>query len=103
MNIMKDKVSFEREVEVMREENEKKMFKTKQDIIEEITQKLDKINEEKESSEEMMHEAFDQQINLVKKTLSNEIGNSKLELAEKINELVERINVLKEEGSGSNE
>lgn len=51
MNIMKDKVSFEREVEVMREENEKKMFKTKQDIIEEITQKLDKINEEKESSE----------------------------------------------------
>lgn len=51
----------------------------------------------------MMHEAFDQQINLVKKTLSNEIGNSKLELAEKINELVERINVLKEEGSGSNE
>ena len=42
---------------------------------------MDKLAEERESSEEMMHEAFDQQINMVKKTLSNEIGNTKLELS----------------------
>ena len=48
-----------------------------------------------------MHEAFDQQINMVKKTLSNEIGNSKLEMSEKINELVQSINELREKGSDS--
>lgn len=32
-----------------------------------------------------MHEAFDNQVNTLRKNLSNEIGNSKLELGEKIN------------------
>lgn len=32
-----------------------------------------------------MHEAFDNQLNTMKKNLSNEIGNSKLEMGEKIN------------------
>lgn len=46
------------------------------------------MNEERESSEEVMHEAFDNQLNAVRKNLSNEIGNSKLEMGEKINELI---------------
>lgn len=57
--------------------------------------------EERESSEEIMHEAFDQQLNNLKKTLSIEIGNSKLELTEKINELVETLNEMKSQGSDS--
>lgn len=48
-----------------------------------------------------MHEAFDNQLNTVRKNLSNEIGNSKLEMGEKINELIESVNEMKQKGSDS--
>lgn len=48
-----------------------------------------------------MHEAFDAQISTLRKSLSNEIGNSKLEMGEKINELVETINELQLKGASS--
>ena len=55
----------------MKEDNEKKLFHTKQEVIDDVSQKIDKMAQERENSEEMMHEAFDQQITMVKKTLSN--------------------------------
>ena len=48
---MKDKVTFTREVEALKEETQKKMFQTKQEIIEDMSQKMDKLSEERESSE----------------------------------------------------
>lgn len=61
------------------------------------------MNEERESSEEVMHEAFDNQLNAVRKNLSNEIGNSKLEMGEKINELIESVNEMRQKGTDSTE
>lgn len=43
MNQMKDKVDLTREVEVLKEDNERKMFQSKQDMLNEMNEKIDKL------------------------------------------------------------
>ena len=45
MNQMKDKVDLTREVEVLKEDNERKMFQSKQDMLNEMNEKIDKLAE----------------------------------------------------------
>ena len=54
MNQLKDKVDLTREVQFLREDNEKKIFQTKQDMVNDMNEKLDKMAEERENSEEAL-------------------------------------------------
>ena len=84
---MKEKVETAQALQAAKDDLKKDVQGARLQWQKELTQGVEKMTKERETSQQMLQETVQQSINNAKRNLTNEIGNSKLELEEKINEI----------------